>query len=131
MGRESGCCRPKGCVLLSSDEVRDITVLSAGCCCCCVCVSVRANVFFRRAGDGRTDWRCSNAIDVERRIGAAILLPRFCKFRATELDGWMAFFFFKSVFDCFRPFFSNELLLKFVVNGNVSWNWCYWRLCEC
>jgi hypothetical protein len=42
-----------------------------------------------RAGDGGTDWRCLNAIDVERRIGAAILLPRFC--RTTELDGWMAF----------------------------------------
>jgi len=42
--------------------------------------------------DGRTDWRCLNAIDVEGMIGAAILLPRFCKFRATDLDGWMVFF---------------------------------------
>jgi len=42
--------------------------------------------------DGRTDWRCLNAIDDGQRIGAAILLPPFCKFRATELEGWMTFF---------------------------------------
>jgi hypothetical protein len=46
VGRESGCRRTKGCILLSSDKVRDITVLSAlrRCCCLCVCVCVRACV---------------------------------------------------------------------------------------
>ena len=96
--------------LLSSDEVRDITVLGAlrRCCCfVCVCVCARARaVFFRRAGDGRTDWRCLNAIDVERRIGAAILLPRFCRTTIRWLDG-----IFNSVFDCFRP--------------------CFWTSCFC
>ena len=72
MGREPGCSQTKGCVLLSSDEVRDITVLSAlRRYCCYVCA--RANVLFRRAGNVRTDWRCLNAIDVERKIGPAIL----------------------------------------------------------
>ena len=98
VGRESGCSRTKGCVLLSSDEVRGITVLSAlRRYCCCVCA--RSNVFFRRAGaDGRTggvwmpstlkDWRCHSV---------ATILPY-------HWIRWLGGIFY-SVFDCFRSCF--------------------------
>jgi len=67
-------------------------------------VCTRALHRFLPASRGRTDWRCLNAIDVERRIGAANLLPRFCKFCAIELDGWMAFFFKLFLIAFFRVF---------------------------
>ena len=103
VGRESGCS-----VLLSS-------VNSAHCSppLLLLCVHARASVFFRRAGDGRTDglavfechrrwgndWRCHSV--------ATILQVPCYWFR------WLDGIFLNSVFGCFRPCF---------------WTSCFWSL---
>jgi hypothetical protein len=141
VAREFGCSRTKECDLLSSDEVRGITVPSALCCYCCfvcVCVCARARQRSFPASRWRTDglavFECHRSWAMGWCCHSVVTILPYHWIR------WLDGIFLNTVFDCFRPcfwtsFFWSLSLIGMVHAIGVSGDYvsvkCWFHTLEC